>query len=346
MARKYAKVLVSINDDPDWWALSPPARDLYFTLLIRPEISHCGVADWRPAKIARRSTSTPLAAVRKAADELAAARFIVIDEDSEEVLIRSFVRNDGVLTDNPKGAGAVLRALFAIGSRTLRNVVVEEAQRLLAEQPELASFQAKNGGSELVKVLTQEPKDRPGIDVASTSDRRPNGDAIADTHPDGTADGIDARSTPDPLVPNTSHLLPEETTTTTTSSATASPTEATKPRPEIQRLCDLLSDLVADRGSKRPKASAQYDPCRLMLDRDHRTVEQIEWLIRWSQADPFWHQNIRSMAKLREQWDTLRLKATANRASTTTAATERRNRPRGSAFGMGWQHDTTDRSAS
>jgi hypothetical protein len=46
-----------------------------------------------------------------------------------------------------------------------------------------------------------------------------------------------------------------------------------------------------------------------MLRLDQRTEEQIEILIDWSQADPFWRGNILSMSKLREQFDALVLKS-------------------------------------
>ena len=48
-----------------------------------------------------------------------------------------------------------------------------------------------------------------------------------------------------------------------------------------------------------------------MLDRDHRTAEQIAYLIRWTQEDEFWRSNVQSMPKLREKFDQLRLKAQA-----------------------------------
>lgn len=45
--------------------------------------------------------------------------------------------------------------------------------------------------------------------------------------------------------------------------------------------------------------------CRLMRESDDRTIEQIKFLIEWSQNDHFWKANILSMSKLREKFDTL-----------------------------------------
>ena len=40
-----------------------------------------------------------------------------------------------------------------------------------------------------------------------------------------------------------------------------------------------------------------------------KTWEQIEWLLSWSQHDPFWSQNIQSGAKFRKQWNQLLARA-------------------------------------
>ena len=50
-----------------------------------------------------------------------------------------------------------------------------------------------------------------------------------------------------------------------------------------------------------------------MLDRDGRTVEQVRYLIDWSQRDEFWRTNILSMSKLREKFDQLRLRVLEER---------------------------------
>lgn len=87
---------------------------------------------------------------------------------------------------------------------------------------------------------------------------------------------------------------------------------ATTPRPEIDKLCELLADRIEANGSKRPTITKRWeDACRLMLDRDGRTPEQVAYLIDWSQSDSFWKSNILSMPKLRDKFDQLRLQATS-----------------------------------
>ena len=62
-----------------------------------------------------------------------------------------------------------------------------------------------------------------------------------------------------------------------------------------------------------PKRRAEWtNQCRLLREADGRSPEQVEAVIRFSQADEFWCQNILSMPKLREKWDQLWLKAKAS----------------------------------
>jgi hypothetical protein len=84
----------------------------------------------------------------------------------------------------------------------------------------------------------------------------------------------------------------------------------TESRPDVDHLCDLLADSIQDNGSKRPTITKSWrDSCRLMIDKDGRTIDEIRGAIVWSQADEFWRANILSMPKLRDKYDQLRLAA-------------------------------------
>lgn len=56
---------------------------------------------------------------------------------------------------------------------------------------------------------------------------------------------------------------------------------------------------------KKPNLEKWADHVRLMRERDNRTIEQINFLIKWSQKHDFWASNILSTAKLRYKFDTL-----------------------------------------
>lgn len=96
------------------------------------------------------------------------------------------------------------------------------------------------------------------------------------------------------------------------------------PRPEIDALLDLLDSEIVSNGSKPPaRTQKNRDAIRLMLDRDGRTVEQIENAIRWCQADSFWRSNILSAVKLREKYDQLRLTAQRQQGSSRPTPEQR-----------------------
>lgn len=81
-------------------------------------------------------------------------------------------------------------------------------------------------------------------------------------------------------------------------------------REDVQRLCELLADLIEGNGSKRPKITKTWtDSARRMIDVDEREPDRAANLIRWSQANAFWRKNILSMTTFREKYDQLRLAA-------------------------------------
>jgi hypothetical protein len=82
---------------------------------------------------------------------------------------------------------------------------------------------------------------------------------------------------------------------------------------EVIRLANLLAELIVGNGSKQPFVSDKWYADIDKLHRlDGRSYEQIESAIRWCQDDSFWRGNILSPAKLRKQYDAMRLQAQRN----------------------------------
>jgi hypothetical protein len=82
---------------------------------------------------------------------------------------------------------------------------------------------------------------------------------------------------------------------------------------ENHQACNLLADLIEANGSRRPTVSDKWQSDMDKLNRiDERSWEQITKAIEWCQADDFWRGNIMSPAKLRKQYDQLRLAAQRN----------------------------------
>lgn len=139
MTRQYAKVAVQIWGDSDFIGLSEQAQALYFKLLTHPTLSLCGVADWRPKRLAALSKGQSARRITEAGRELEDGLYIVTDENTEEVLIRSFLRNDETLK-SPKVAVAVANNYAAVVSPTIRGVLVHEMKRLHEDRPDWSGF--------------------------------------------------------------------------------------------------------------------------------------------------------------------------------------------------------------
>lgn len=91
---------------------------------------------------------------------------------------------------------------------------------------------------------------------------------------------------------------------------------------DVDKICSHLADRIQANGSKRPVITDKWrTAARLLLERDGRTVDQVIAAIDWSQDHEFWRSNIRSLPKLREQYDTLRLQAMRTRASPPNGST-------------------------
>ena len=158
MAREYAMVKLSIWRDDDFRALSAGAKLLYFTLLTSRSLSHCGVADWRPARLAKR-TGLTVDDIDAAGAEMVSTLHLVIDEETEEVLIRSFIRNDGLMKQ-PKMASAMASGYEAAESPTIRGVVIHELKRLKEDYPDLNGWKSEKA-SELLRNGSVDPSTYP-----------------------------------------------------------------------------------------------------------------------------------------------------------------------------------------
>jgi hypothetical protein len=139
MARDRANINTNIWADQDWRNLPMAEQHLYMLLTSHPTLSYAGVVDWREARIAAMTSGNTAQNVRSAAEGLQAQRFVFIDDSTEEILIRSFLRHDGLLKQ-PKLSISMVNAYGAIASSRIREVVTYEIQRLHQEFPTWAAF--------------------------------------------------------------------------------------------------------------------------------------------------------------------------------------------------------------
>lgn len=144
MARDRANLRTDMWASAEWRKLSTGAQWLYMYLLTTPTLSYVGVADWRPARIAAKVADAGTDEIVSRCQELTRGRFAYVDDETEEVLIRSFLRHDGLLV-NPNLWRSIGNAFADAASDRLRGVIAGEIQRLRDENPE--GFLTSKGGS-------------------------------------------------------------------------------------------------------------------------------------------------------------------------------------------------------
>lgn len=139
MARDRANIRTDIWNDDDFRRLSTQAQLLYLQLLTSATLTYAGVADWRPKRLAALAAGRTPKQTEDAARELEEGLFVVIDEDTEEVLIRSFLKHDGLL-QKPNVTKAMVTAYGQVYSLTLKGVIVHELNRLHDKFPDWRGF--------------------------------------------------------------------------------------------------------------------------------------------------------------------------------------------------------------
>lgn len=137
--KNHAQIKLDIWGDDDWLDLSPRAQHLYFVLWTSPGLSFCGAGDWHPGRIANRARGWTAESVEAAAAELSANLFLVVDTDTDEYLLRSWIKHDG-LWRTPNMAVSVANARAELASRTLRGIVVFEVAKIRKREPDSTSW--------------------------------------------------------------------------------------------------------------------------------------------------------------------------------------------------------------
>lgn len=131
MARNHARILTSIWNDDDFLALSGAAQRAYLLLLSQQNLSHAGLLPLTVKRWANKAADTTVEDFESHLAELEAARFVVIDRDTEELLVRSLMRGDEAWK-HWKVMTAAARDAAAVASLLLRGVLAAEVARMLA----------------------------------------------------------------------------------------------------------------------------------------------------------------------------------------------------------------------
>lgn len=143
MPRSHGRIMSTIWTDPDFIHLDAGPQRLYLFLLSQPDLSHAGLVPMRARRWAKKVGSYTVKDVERDMSTLEDARFIVTDKETEEVLVRTFVRNDGVYKQ-PKVMSRMREDARLIESQRLRAEFRAELDRLPLD--ELSDEPSTRGG--------------------------------------------------------------------------------------------------------------------------------------------------------------------------------------------------------
>lgn len=139
MSRTHARLKVTVWSDPEFRGLPGPVQRMYFVLLSQRELSLAGVMPWMPTRLSALAVDSTIDTVEAEVRALAEKRYVYLDEDLEEVLVRTFIRHDGLLA-SPNMVKAMLGDRRAILSKRLLAVVDDELVTAYREDPGLKGW--------------------------------------------------------------------------------------------------------------------------------------------------------------------------------------------------------------
>lgn len=174
----------------DIWAensirnLTRDAQRAYLLLLTQPDLSRCGALPYRPRYWSRLSADDSDRKLRRAIQELTTNRHVLVDEDTDELLVRTYIAHDGLLRQ-PNVVAAMVKDYEIIGSPTIRLTVLSELRRIwhrdTTDLRERAGWLLANG----VIPTDMEPRTAARLRTSIGTGLRPHfTDAIAKGHLD------------------------------------------------------------------------------------------------------------------------------------------------------------------
>lgn len=156
MARTFGAIYLRIWRNQDFRALSHTEQYLYWALIFQPKLNRAGLLEYSPRRWADANSSMSVHDVEITIKSLEAKQYVVLDESTNELLVRTYVRNDEAWKQ-PKVMASVVSAANEIESPKLRHALLLEMDRIPVE--ELSDAPGLNGGpsvrSKIEKSITQ-----------------------------------------------------------------------------------------------------------------------------------------------------------------------------------------------
>src|SRR5581483_10905716 len=124
VARAYGSIKTTVwEPEGDFRRLSPLAQWTYFMLVTQPQISNLGMLPFTPQKWVRFAFGMTLDQLEGYVAELEEARFVLVDRETGELLVRTFIRHDAVWKQ-PKLVTNARKLIREVEAETIRGYLV------------------------------------------------------------------------------------------------------------------------------------------------------------------------------------------------------------------------------
>lgn len=232
--RTEARIFTSIWRDPYFLSLEEGPQRLYLFLVSQEDLAYCGVIPLRPARWARKAAHLTLPDVEcylktlegtaypypNPDQEITHTPLTVIDPDTEELLVRSLMRRDGIWKQ-PNLLKLAMESAGQVESLRIRGALLAELRRLPLE--ETGSAQVKTLVADFITMLEKggpyptpypppNPTDEPSDDPTEEDYARAQGSGGSVGTPGVFPDPLFPGS-PQPFAPQEpkrGHRLPED----------------------------------------------------------------------------------------------------------------------------------------
>lgn len=132
MARSYARIKSTVWVDEDWRNLPLQIQWAYMLLLSQPQINNCGVLPYVPTRWARLASGLTADQLHDLMGGLDSREYVVVDEDTAEILVRTFIKHDEI-ERQPKLVISAKKQFQEIQSARIRAILAREYPQLFAE---------------------------------------------------------------------------------------------------------------------------------------------------------------------------------------------------------------------
>lgn len=242
-------------------------RDAYFLVYTQPDLNRCGVLPYRPRYWAKLATDSPEPDLEQDFRDLHNTRHVIVDDNDELLLIRTYVKHDGLLSQ-PLVVASMIRDYHRVTSPLIRTAFLAEIRRLW-EDPDLDH--REHQGVELILGAHPNTLGMRGADKLANAIGGgllgPLLGAIADGH----VDPFPSRGLPKGLTEGQLEGLtnPRTRTAPATAPATA-PVPATATAPALRQIPTLTDTLLDEHA-----AAYTTRPAKTVLDAVRRHIDTL-----------------------------------------------------------------------